>query len=271
MQTGSTYEWDVASKTSTDVIDVQRGGSSSGSLTLGDMTIKVNDAGVSTDIAAADPLTVFTYQTGVTRSIGTVTIDTSALGAGWTVGTLALTDDGNGTISLTGLSFGAGPASPYDTWATGFGLQNPWLGVDPLLNGEAGANPDGDAFTNLQEFAFGFNPAVSDGGGTLALSGGAITQNGPPQIYEDPVTGQFFLRFTRRTDYVAAGLAYTSQFAADSLGSGSFEDVAGGSVVATGTGAGGAAIEAVSIEFPDALPLSGKKARFGRVEVTQTP
>lgn len=45
----------------------------------------------------------------------------------------------------------------------------------------------------------------------------------------------------------------------------------GGRVVATGTGAGGVAIEAVSIEFPDALPVSGKKARFGRVEVTQTP
>lgn len=107
MQTGSTYEWDIASKTSTDVINVQRGGSPSGSLTLGNMTIKVTDAGVTETITPADPLTVFTYQAGVTRSIGTVTIDTSALGAGWS-GTPTLVDDGNGTIYITGLSYNSG-------------------------------------------------------------------------------------------------------------------------------------------------------------------
>jgi len=42
-------------------------------------------------------------------------------------------------------------------------------------------------------------------------------------------------------------------------------------VVATGTGAGGVALQAVAIEFPDALPVGGKKARFGRVGVTQAP
>jgi fibronectin-binding autotransporter adhesin len=158
--------------------------------------------------------------------------------------------------------------SLYDAWATDFGLENPWLEVDPLLNGEPTANPDGDLYENLLEYAFGFDPTVSDGGTTLTISGGSITQNGPPQIYVDPVTGQFFFRYTRRVDFVAAGLDYTAQFAADSLGTGDFEDVIGGSVVATGTGAGGVAIEAVSIEFPDALPVSGKKARFGRLEVT---
>jgi hypothetical protein len=230
------------------------------------MTIKVNDAGVTTPILATDQLTVFTYQTGVTRSIGTVTIDVSALGAGWG-GTATLVDNGTGTIYITGLTFSGG-ATTYDTWAAGYGLQNPWLGVDPLLNGEAGANPDADALTNLLEFGFAFDPTVSDGAGPLTISGGAITQNGPPQLFVEPGTGKYFLRYTRRTDYVAAGLAYTAQFAADSLGAGSFEDVAGGSVVGTGTGAGGVAIEAVAIEFPDALPGSGKKARFGRVQVT---
>lgn len=107
MQTGSTYEWDVASNISTDIINVQRGGSSSGSLTLGDMTIKVNDAGVTTPIASTDQLTAFTYQTGVTRSIGTVTIDTTALGAGWS-GTPSLVDNGTGTIYITGLTFSGG-------------------------------------------------------------------------------------------------------------------------------------------------------------------
>ena len=107
MQTGSTYEWDIASATSTDIINVQRNTSPSGSLTLGNMTIKVNDAGVTTPILATDQLTVFTYQTGVTRSLGTVTIDTSALGAGWG-GTPSLVDNGTGTIYITGLTFSGG-------------------------------------------------------------------------------------------------------------------------------------------------------------------
>jgi len=111
MQTGSTYEWDIASSTSTDVINVQRGGSSVGNLILGNMTIKVNDAGVTTPIAAGDQLTVFTYQTGVTRSIGTVTIDITGLGAGWS-GTPSLVDNGTGTIYVTGLSFSPSGGDP---------------------------------------------------------------------------------------------------------------------------------------------------------------
>jgi uncharacterized repeat protein (TIGR02543 family) len=107
MQTGSTYEWDIASSTSTDVINVQRGNSSNGNLNLGNMTIKVNDAGVTGTIDPTDQLTVFTYQSSVARSIGSVTIDISSLGAGWS-GTPTLVDNGTGTIYITGLSYSAG-------------------------------------------------------------------------------------------------------------------------------------------------------------------
>lgn len=110
MQNGSTLEWDVASNTSTDVINVTTGGSNNGNLILGNMTIKVNDAGVTTPILAGDQLPVFTYETGaqaVVRSIGTVTIDVSALGAGWG-GTPSLVDNGTGTIYITGLTFSGG-------------------------------------------------------------------------------------------------------------------------------------------------------------------
>jgi uncharacterized repeat protein (TIGR02543 family) len=223
------------------------------------------------------PTDTNTYATGasVTLANSGSLVKTGFVFTGWN--TLA---SGLGTHYNPAATFTMGSANvilyadwktPYDNWAAAYGLQNPWLGVNPLLNGEAGADPDGDAFNNLKEFAFAFNPTVSDGSGPLTISGGAITQNGPPQIYEDPVTGQFFLRYTRRSDHTTAGLAYTAQFAADSLGAGSFENVAGGSVVGSGTGAGGVAIQAIAIEFPDALPVSGKKARFGRLEVTQTP
>jgi len=152
--------------------------------------------------------------------------------------------------------------TPYEAWAASF-TPNP---------GGTGLNPDGDAFTNLLEFGFAFDPNVSDGSGPLTIDNpgpsGTITQNGPPQIYVDPVTFQYFLRYTRRTDHATAGITYTAQFAADSLGDGDFENVSGGTVVGTGIGVGGVNIEAVAIEFPDALPVSGKKARFGRVGVS---
>lgn len=112
MQTGSTYEWDIASSTSTDKINVTSGVSNIANLILGNMTIKVNDAGVTTPIDAGDQLPVFTYETGaqLVRSIGTITIDTSALGAGWS-GTPSLVDNGTGTIYITGLTFSAGTPS----------------------------------------------------------------------------------------------------------------------------------------------------------------
>ena len=39
-------------------------------------------------------------------------------------------------------------------------------------------------------------------------------------------------------------------------------------VIGTGTGDSGAAIETVQTEFPFALPVSGGKGRYGRVNVT---
>ena len=46
--------------------------------------------------------------------------------------------------------------SAYDTWADGFGL-------DPATNGAPTADPDGDSFSNAQEYAFGTNPTQGNG------------------------------------------------------------------------------------------------------------
>lgn len=57
----------------------------------------------------------------------------------------------SGVISVT-----SGVAlTPFQTWAAGYSL----TGNDALSSG----NPDKDAFTNLQEFAFGMNPTVAEG------------------------------------------------------------------------------------------------------------
>jgi hypothetical protein len=169
MQTGSTYEWDIASAASTDVINVTTGGSNVGNLILGNMTIKVTDAGVATPIAALDQLTVFTYETGaqtVARSIGTVTIDVSGLGAGWG-GTPSLVDNGAGTIYITGLTFTPGGGSPYDTWATGGELFGDDANGDGVSNGLAfllgAANPDANALGLLPT-------PTEDGSGGLVMT-----------------------------------------------------------------------------------------------------
>lgn len=116
MQTGSIYEWGILGNGvgQTDVINVTTGLSDDGNLTLGNMTLKITDVGVSTPIALTDELTLFTYEFGaqtVTRSIGTIGFDTSTLGAGWSFSGLTVTDDNAGRIYLTGLAYVPEPST----------------------------------------------------------------------------------------------------------------------------------------------------------------
>jgi len=173
MQNGSTYEWDVASSTDTDVIDVQTGGSNFANLILGNMTLRIRDAGVVSAINSTDPLKVFTYETEqpVARSIGNIAFDTSALGAGWTVGALALTDDGNGTIFLTGLSK-AGSSNTFADWIASY----PGVGTLTGLSDDA----DGDGIDNGVENFFGTDPGAFNTGLLAgAASGDSFTFTHP--------------------------------------------------------------------------------------------
>lgn len=52
-------------------------------------------------------------------------------------------------------------SSAYGTWAGSFGLQDPWLGVNPALNGTPGADPDNDGIANELEFVLSGNPTLS--------------------------------------------------------------------------------------------------------------
>jgi hypothetical protein len=51
--------------------------------------------------------------------------------------------------------------SAYGTWASSYGLQDPWLGVNPALNGTPGADPDNDGIANELEFVLSGNPTLS--------------------------------------------------------------------------------------------------------------
>ncbi len=79
-----------------------------------------------------------------------------------------------------------------------------------------GADPDGDGFANVLEFAFGTNP-IAGGLGAISVNGGVITPGSPTTlVVTNPDLSQsFFALFGRRKDYVAAGLTYTVQFTTD--------------------------------------------------------
>jgi hypothetical protein len=85
---------------------------------------------------------------------------------------------GNADGAITGqgeIEVMSDPVGGYDSFMATAGLQNPWLGVDPALNGEPDADPDGDGITNLIEYAItGGNP-VSPGTSTGTLSGNTLS------------------------------------------------------------------------------------------------
>ena len=113
----------------------------------------------------------------------------------------------------------------------------------------ATANPDGDAFDNLGEYAFGRDPKTPDG--SVAVSIGRTTI-GPDSF--DTVT------FNRR--HLALDLSYAVQFS-DDLSSWSANTIQVGTAVGLGDG-----LERVT--FRDLVPAAAKR-RFARVVATRTP
>lgn len=152
-------------------------------------------------------------------------------------------DDDFGAYAGDGLS---------DLWQVGyFGENNAQAGP--------GADADADGLINLQEFAFGTNPVISNSG-PVAWSGGVLQQRGLPLPHVETSGDAFGFRavFSRRKDREAAGLAYSVEFSSD--------------LAAWQTSTATPAIlaqdnemEVVSVPYP--FFLNGKKARFFRVRV----
>jgi hypothetical protein len=146
---------------------------------------------------------------------------------------------------------------------------------DPANSGPAADDAVGpNGRTNLENFALGFDALGTGDGPGLEVSGGVITTLGGPTIFEDPADGKFYFLYTRRSDYVAAGLSIAEEFSRDlSLwepASAVVPPVAP-LVVGAGTGDDGVAVDAVQIELPGTLPTSGGKARSGRLAIDINP
>jgi hypothetical protein len=137
------------------------------------------------------------------------------------------------TITNNGTPTGA--VTNYNAWAVTYGLQNPWLGVNPMLNGESTADPDSDGLTNQQEYAFGLNPS----------SGSSVN---PVVRHLDKATGTFI--YQRRA---GTGLSYKI-LTSSTLAAGNWtEDVAASQVVG---GVDGSGNQTVVVTLTGTKPLA---------------
>ena len=171
-------------------------------------------------------------------------------------------------------AYGAGDGNDFAINFSGYTVLGQWrldyygnpANIGAGANSAAGVN----ALTNLQNFAWGLDPLVATG--TLDVDAGtnSILSFGPPTAWVDPVTNRIFMRHTRRADFATVPLAINTQFSSQELTAFENNDDVGNppTVIATGTGAGGVAIEAVQTEFPLILPTDGRKGRYGRVNVS---
>ena len=201
--------------------------------------------------------------------------------------TVTLNGDGTVTVDFSGVSLPVGGSLVDDfTYSIAGGtatvnvlieantVQEDWR-LDyygDIANSGPGADsaPGANGLLNLQSFAFGLDPLVATG--TLDVDAGtnSILSLGPPTAWVDPATNRIFMRHTRRADFAAVSLAINPQFSSQELTAFENNDDVGNppTVIATGTGAGGVAIEAVQTEFPLILPTDGRKGRYGRVNVS---
>jgi hypothetical protein len=92
---------------------------------------------------------------------GTVSLATTSTGSFEKVFTVQVSDEnvpgeGTRTLALTVKGTVVAAQTPFQTWATGYGLSG--------SNAAAGADPDGDGAANLTEYALGGNPTNPAGG-----------------------------------------------------------------------------------------------------------
>ena len=136
-------------------------------------------------------------------------------------------------------------------------------------NGSPTSNPtadaDGDGFSNLMEYAFGTDPALSSSA-AITHAGGILNIRGQPTISVTNITNGVDFRavFGRRRNFGAAGLTYTVQFSASNLADW-VNSNATPTVVATD-----GQIDAVSVPYPlfIATPNGVEKPKFFRVGVS---
>lgn len=193
-----------------------------------------------------------TTVTGGSSTTFTVTFVPSATGTRTATLHIASndTDENPFNIALTGRSL-----TLAESWR-----QQYFGSPDNTGNGADNANPDGDSLTNLLERAFGTNPIVNQTN-VVSYNGNTIVPGSPTvMITNTEYSVDYRALYSRRKDYVAAGLSYVVQFSADLN---TWVDNTAGPTVMADDGV----LQAVTVPYP--FFINGHKARFFRVAVTQ--
>jgi hypothetical protein len=195
-------------------------------------------------LVAIDTVGLATAGTVYQETPATVTANYQELGGYMEIFVRNLTNDDFETYASDGLT---------DSWQVGY------FGVGSA-QAAAGANPDGDSLTNLQEFAFGTDPSQSSGG-SVSWSGTTFGSGGLPVPFMTSTATSFTFRavFARRKDFAAARLSYRVEFSGD-LSSWK------ASTSTPAILAENSEMQVVSVPYP--FFVNGKKARFFRVKVT---
>jgi hypothetical protein len=228
------------------------GSGGAGTLTTGATSLSGTLA-VQIDGTSHDKLT----STGALNLSGPLTV--SLLGGGFTEASYVIAEgtSRSGTFSSVPAGYSVSYTSTqailvqnsvvpdYTTWATSFGLENPWLGINPALNGEPGADPDADGVTNKEEYAFGLVPNSG-------------SSSNPIVIALNKTAGTF--SYTRRATPASTGLVYTVTTSSNLVDWPADVAASAGQTV-TGTAGG---IETVQVTLTGA-PLSASKL-FVRVQ-----
>jgi hypothetical protein len=162
------------------------------------------------------------------------------------------------TLSLVVLNSGTDDFGTYaadglaDLWQVRYvGEANPLAGPNP--------DADGDGLSNLQEFAFGTDPATSSAG-PVRWSGSTFLSGGVAVPFASGTGANFTFRavFARRRDFASAGLSYTVEFSGDLA---SWKASTATPVVL----AQDSEIQVVSVPYP--FFVNGRKANWFRVRV----
>lgn len=125
-----------------------------------------------TAAASGTPAPTFQWFKGVDAISGatSATYSLTSVSAGDAASYTVVATNAVGSATSSAAVLTIASASPYDTWATSYGL-------DPAGNGAPTANPSGDGVVNLVKFALGGSPnlAGSTTLPTVAASGGTLT------------------------------------------------------------------------------------------------
>jgi hypothetical protein len=135
---------------------------------------------VSTDDASYGPTAEIPQASGTVTGASLFIRVAASATAGSLSGNVTLTSTGSQSVEVP-VGATVDPGAGYDSWATGYGL-------DPATDGAPTADPDGDTFTNEQEYAFGTIP----------------TEGNDALLTTETSSGNLIVRWLQRSDVTYA-------------------------------------------------------------------